>query len=411
MNFTRLAIAPIEPSLLRARAARDGYLIESPEELRVGFGEVVASLALPTGVANLPDTVSFFATLSLKGDVGPRGTGIVAFASLPFDRTSPGRLDVPALSITQFADGRAWLTVAEGSPNIFDFIEDVVPPSQDTQPAVRLEYVPSGEVYARSVAKAVELLHESDLNKVVLARAVEGTVHEAIDPAAVAHRLRRRETACTIYALPVDGGRFVGASPELLVSREGAEATCHPLAGTIALPERDEHDDYTKWLLSSGKNLHEHALVVDDIASTLSSLYDTVDADERPSIVPLRTIAHLGSWVRARSNSITPPTAMALLSALHPTAAVGGLPRFNATSVLRELEGVDRGHFAGPVGWIDQNGDGDWWVGIRGVFLDGPSFRALAGAGIVAESDPVAERQETRDKLASILAAVLIDHI
>lgn len=411
MNFTRLAIAPIEPSLLRARAARDGYLIESPEELRVGFGEVVASLALPTGVDDLPDTVSFFATLSLKGDVGPRGTGIVAFASLPFDRTSPGRLDVPALSITQFTDGRAWLTVAEGSPNIFDFIEDVVPPSQDTQPAVRLEYVPSGEAYARSVAKAVELLHESDLNKVVLARAVEGTVHEAIDPAAVAHRLRRRETACTIYALPVDGGRFVGASPELLVSREGAEATCHPLAGTIALPERDEHDDYTKWLLSSGKNLHEHALVVDDIASTLSSLYDTVDADERPSIVPLRTIAHLGSWVRARSNSITPPTAMALLSALHPTAAVGGLPRFNATSVLRELEGVDRGHFAGPVGWIDQNGDGDWWVGIRGVFLDGPSFRALAGAGIVAESDPVAERQETRDKLASILAAVLIDHI
>jgi len=411
MNFTRLAIAPIEASLLRARAARDGFLIESPDELRAGFGEVVASVALPTGIAELPDTASFFSTLHLEGDTGPRGTGIVAFASLPFDRTSPGRLDVPALTITQYADGRAWLTVAEGAPSIFEFIEDVAPPTQDTQPAVRLAYAPSGESYARSVAKAVELLHDSDLDKVVLGRAVEGAVHEAVDPGAVAHRLRRRETACTIYALPVEGGRFVGASPELLVSREGAEATCHPLAGTIALPERDEHEDYTKWLLSSGKNLHEHAIVVDDIAATLSSLYDTVDADERPSIVPLRTVAHLGSWVRARSHSSTPPTAMALLSALHPTAAVGGLPRLTATNVLRELEVVDRGHFAGPVGWIDQDGDGDWWVGIRGVFLDGSSFRAWAGAGIVAESDPVAERQETRDKLASILAAVLIDHI
>ena len=411
MRFTRLAIATIDPTLLRSSAARHGYLIESPSELRAGFGDVVASLPLPHGVATPPDAEAFFQQLYLDGDDGPRGTGIVAFGSLPFDRTQPGRLDVPALTITQYQDGQAWLTVAEGAPSVFDFIEDIAAPAQETQPAVRLEYIPSGESYARSVAKAVELLHGSGLDKVVLARSVQGIVHEEIDPAAVAHRLRRRETTCTIYALPVHDGRYVGASPELLVARDGAEATCHPLAGTIALPERDEHEDYTKWLLSSGKNLHEHAIVVDDIVATLSSLYHVVEADVQPSIVQLRTIAHLGSWVRARTDSEHPPTALSLVAALHPTAAVGGLPRLSATTLLRELEGVDRGHFAGPVGWIDQNGDGDWWVGIRGVFVQRNEFRAWAGAGIVSESDPVAERQETRDKLASILAAVLIDHI
>ncbi len=412
MRLTRIAIAPIEPGLLRACAARSGYLIESPDELRAGFGAIVASLELPGGIADTADTEAFFRNLTLDGDEGPRGTGVVAFASLPFNRTQPGRLDVVALTISQFGDGRAWLTTAEGAPSIFDFIEDVSPPSQETQSAVRLAYEPSGESYARSVAKAVDLLHESALDKVVLGRSVEGTVHDALDPAAVAHRLRRRETTSTIYALPTPGGRYVGASPELLVARIGSTAACHPLAGTIALPERDEHDDYTKWLLSSGKNLHEHAIVVDDIASMLRPLYNLVEADQQPSIVPLRTLAHLGSWVRASRLDAGPsPTALSILSLLHPSAAVGGLPRTRATQVLRDLEGVDRGHFAGPVGWIDSDGDGDWWVGIRGVLLSDNHFRAWAGAGIVAESDPVAERQETRDKLASILAAVLIDHI
>jgi anthranilate/para-aminobenzoate synthase component I len=372
----------------------------------------VASLSLPHGLSSPVAVEDFFSAFTVTGDDGPRGSGIVAFGSLPFDGVQPGHLDVVALTVTQFADGRAWLTAADGAPSIFEFIEDAPPPSQETQSAVRLEYVPSGESYARSVAKAVELLHESPLDKVVLGRSVQGQVHEPIDPGAVAHRLRRRETTCTIYAIPMGDQRFVGASPELLVSRNGGSALCHPLAGTIALPERDDHDDYTKWLLSSGKNLHEHGLVVDDIAQTLRTLYESVAADLQPSIVPLRTIAHLGSWVRASSaDQASVPSALRLVAALHPTAAVGGLPRQHAIDVIHELEGADRGHFAGPVGWIDENGDGDWWVGIRGVAISGETFRAWAGAGIVAESDPVAERQETRDKLASILAAVLIDHI
>ena len=126
----------------------------------------------------------------------------------------------------------------------------------------------------------------------------------------------------------------------------------------------------------------------------------------------LRTVAHLGTWIRGHeADPSLAPDALTLLDLLHPTAAVGGLPRVEAYELLQRLEPFDRGHYAGPVGWIDQNGDGEFWIGIRGVLVEGANFEAWAGAGIVSESDPIAEREETRDKLASVMSSVLIDRI
>src|ERR1019366_2140853 len=129
-----------------------------------------------------------------------------------------------------------------------------------------------------------------------------------------------------------------------------------------------------------------------------------------PSIVTLRTIAPLGTWVSGlRHDAATAPDALELLRLLHPTAAVGGIPRNDAYELIVRLEQHDRGHYAGPLGWIDANGDGEWWIGIRGVIISGTAFEAWAGAGIVSESDPIAEREETKEKLAAVLSSVLVD--
>jgi isochorismate synthase len=409
--FVRQLIGSLPPSQLRSLGARSGWLLDSPDVLRVGFGGSATSLELPHGLSETDELREQLARLELRGDEGPSGSGIVAMGSLPFNRDAPSRLDVPRYVITQSPKG-TWITTADDE-DWRHHIEEEPPALQEPQMTRSVTYRPSPEEYAHHVAAAVELLRRKEIDKVVLARAIIGTVEHPIDCAAVAQRLRVREPACTIYGLPTsDGRRYVGASPELLVRREGSEVTCHPLAGTIAIPPDVDPLDYHAWLLGSVKNLHEHGVLVDDVVNTLGRYYDDISADGAPSIVTLRTVAHLGTWIRGHQDDVTSaPDALELLNVLHPTAAVGGLPRVPAYELLQRLEPFERGHYAGPVGWVDQNGDGEFWIGIRGVLVDGADFEAWAGAGIVSESDPIAEREETRDKLASVLSSVLLDRI
>lgn len=409
--FIRRQISALPPSQLRTLGSRVGWLLDSPEVLRVGFGGVAASLNLPRGISDVKSVHAQLAGLDLEGVEGPAGSGVVAMGSLPFNRDAPSHLDVPRYLITQNAEG-TWLTAADDQ-DWRHFVDDESLAVQEAQVARSVTYQPSPEAYAHNVAAAVELLRHKEIDKVVLARAIIGTVEHPIDCGAVAQRLRVREPSCTIYGQPTsDGRRYVGASPELLVRRLGGDVTCHPLAGTIAIPPDVDPVDYHAWLLGSAKNLHEHGVLIDDVVNTLGRYYDDISADAAPSIVTLRTVAHLGTWIRGHHDDASKaPDVLELLNILHPTAAVGGLPRVPAYDLLQRLEPFDRGHYAGPVGWVDQNGDGEFWIGIRGVLVDGADFEAWAGAGIVSESDPIAEREETRDKLASVLSSVLQDRI
>jgi isochorismate synthase len=413
VRFVREQIEPLSWDQLRTLGSRDGWLVETAEVLRSGFGGVAYSVALRGGLDARTDALAALRALDLVGDDGPAGTGIVAFGTLPFDRTAPGQLDVPRYVVTQDKQGRAWRTSLEGADQFATLFEGETAPTQETQSLRSLTYQPTPDEYAHNVALAVEILRRKEIDKVVLARAVLGSVPDALDGAAIAQRLRRREPICTIYSLPTTGGRrYVGASPELLLRREGATVTCNPLAGTIALPPNEAPDDYQRWLLGSTKNLHEHGLLVDDLVSQLSMSYDDIRADPNPTIVTFRTVAHLGTWVTGRcSDADAAPDALELLRQLHPTAAVGGIPRNEAYELIVRLEQHDRGHYAGPVGWIDAQGDGEWWIGIRGVIIRSTQFEAWAGAGIVSESDPIAERQETKDKLAVVLSSVLVDPV
>ena len=411
MKFRRYQIEPQARDALRAVAAREGWLVETTTTLRVGFGGVADTIDL-TDLDEPTDAVCLLDAHELVGDEGPTGTGIVAVGSLPFDRNASARLDVARYSITQTRDGEAWVSELDGSPDFRSLLLDVAPALQETQNVRSITYQPTPEEYAHNVALAVEILRRKEIDKVVLARAVLGSVSDPLDPASIAQRLRQREPICTIYSMPTtDGRRFVGASPELLARRHGNQIECHPLAGTIALPPNVAPDDYQNWLLGSTKNLHEHGVLVDDVVTALSGFYDDITVDAEPSIVTLRTVAHLGTWVRGTATSAKAPDALEVLRLLHPTAAVGGIPRASAYELISRLEQHDRGHYAGPVGWLDANGDGEWWVGIRGVMVKGTEFEAWAGAGIVSESDPIAEREETKDKLASVLSSVLVDRV
>lgn len=412
MKFRRERIATPDRELLRFVAARAGWLVESAEVMRVGLGSVAYRMDLPSGISHGDSAQSMLSSISLDGDEGPPGTGIVAFATLPFDRTRAGQLLVPEHVVTVFIDGRAWVSSLEGSSSWESLLGDVPRPIQEPQSLRSLELRPTADEYAHLVARAVEILRRKEIDKVVLARSVIGELPDVIDVAAVIARLKVREPVCTLYSLPTpDGRRFVGASPELLVQRLANTVSCHPLAGTIALPVNVAPDDYQNWLLGSAKNLHEHGVLVDEMVRILARQFDDISADAHPSIVALRTVAHLGTWIHATSSAASPPDALEVLRLLHPTAAVGGIPRDAAEALICELEPHDRGHYAGPLGWFDADGDGEWWVGIRGILVSGDRFEAWAGAGIVSESDPTAEREETRDKLYSVLSSLTIDRL
>lgn len=413
MNFVRERITAQSLDALRSCAARDGWLLETTDVLRVGLGERVDQIDLKGGLEKSFDPRDALARHTLTGVDGPAGTGVVAFGSLPFDRSAPARLDVPEFVITQTRNGDTWLTRHVGSEHWRELLASATAPVQETQSLRSLTLQPTPDQYAHNVALAVEILRSKEIDKVVLARAVLGSVTEPIDPAALAQRLRLREPLCAIYSVPTtDGRRYVGASPELLARRTGHTLVSHPLAGTIALPPNVAPDDYQNWLLGSTKNLHEHSVPVNEIVTSLATIYDNVYADPNPSIVTLRTLAHLGTWISASSaDGANAPDALEVLRLLHPTSAVGGVPRQRAYELIRQLEQHDRGQYAGPLGWIDANGDGEWWIGFRGVLLRGAEFEAWAGAGIVSESDPTAEREETKAKLASVLSSVLVDHI
>jgi isochorismate synthase len=200
---------------------------------------------------------------------------------------------------------------------------------------------------------------------------------------------------------------FVGASPELLVARAGERVWSQPLAGTAPRHGRAGSDvDAESSLLSSAKERQEHRLVVDAVGRTLARFCHVLEVPEVPSLVPIGIVAHLGSAIEGR---LVGPflSVLELVSALHPTPAVAGTPTEDALAHIAAVEGVDRGRYAGPVGWVDAAGDGEWAVGIRSAEIAGSNARLLAGAGIVAESVAEAELAETELKLQPMLNAIV----
>jgi len=373
----------------------------------VGWGEAAR---LPAGAtarsgADLADQVSdLLAAMTVRDDVRVPGSGPVAIASLTFDPDAIGSVVVVPKVVLGRRDGRCWLTLVTPPGGVEVPTLTRCPTAAATAvPAALDRAVPEEFVWRGAVETAVTRMQRGELEKVVLARALDVVAEAAVDARIVAGRLAQRFPSCFTYVC--DG--LVGASPELLVRRSGRQAESLVLAGTIGRGgDEDETVRLEESLLKSDKDRHEHRLAVESVMATLADVAVEVEAEPEPQLLRLANLSHLARHVQAWLPHEA-PSALALAARLHPTAAVGGTPATAALDLIRSLEAAPRERYAGPVGWVDANGDGEFALALRCAQLDGNRARVWAGAGIVAESDPDAEVVETTVKLEAALTALL----
>jgi isochorismate synthase len=323
----------------------------------------------------------------------------IILGALPFDMSKPAALIRP--QAVQFLD-----TLPEW-------------PLRSLPQVHIAETLPEPDEHRARIASALTRLRDpaSGLHKVVLARALRLVADGPLDARTILHRLVAEDPAANAYLadLTAAGGGYsgtalVGASPELLVARQGDRMLCAPFAGSAprsADPATDQANGAA--LASSAKNRHEHQLVVDAVRTALQPLCSDLDIADEPQLNKTAAVWHLYTPISGRLREIS-TTALDLAIALHPTPAVGGVPAEAASGLINELEG-DRGFYAGAVGWCDQRGDGRWVVSIRCAQLsaDRRTAYAYAGGGIVAESEPDDEVDETTTKFKTIFAALGVD--
>ncbi|MHB0774562.1 isochorismate synthase [Halomonas sp. WWR20] len=291
-------------------------------------------------------------------------------------------------------------------------------PAREALPAFSGNVIaePTADAYAAMVARCVARLQcgEEELRKAVLARSLRVQASETVDPLALASLLGRDPSVATyVVPLPVADGEapawLVGASPELLISRRGRTVVSHPLAGSARrCTDASEDARVAETLQASSKDLDEHRYVVEAIVETLAPLCSELEAPSLPSLHSTETMWHLGTRIVGTLKAPAMSCA-ALAGLLHPTPAVCGTPRQSALEAIRSLELVERGFYAGAVGWVDAQGDGDWYVSIRCARVQDRTLRLFAGAGIVADSQPALEVEETSAKFMALLHALGID--
>jgi menaquinone-specific isochorismate synthase len=331
------------------------------------------------------------ATAAVHDDVHVEGSGLVGFVSTAFDGAG-GRLVVPARILGR-RDGVAFETTIEGG-NVRDVAEPTGPG------AVTVVDGPvSGTEWCHRVAEASARIRTGALAKVVLARSVVATTECPVDLRWLALRLAEAYPDCWTYVV----GPLVGATPELLVRLRDGIAESRVLAGTVSRSEDPAEDEaLAAWLVQSSKDLSEHEYAVQSVTERLEPLGELQVTG--PSLLTLPNVRHLATDVRV---AVTGRSVLDLAAALHPSAAVCGTPREDALAMIAEIEGIDRGVYAGGVGWIDAAGDGEIGIALRcGVRTGERELTAYAGGGIMGDSVPDAELAETDAKLRPVLDAL-----
>ncbi|MCO5316131.1 MAG: isochorismate synthase [Solirubrobacterales bacterium] len=274
----------------------------------------------------------------------------------------------------------------------------------DPDPAVpvEVESVLGPEIYEGAVAAAIERIRSGEIEKVVLAREVIVRAGRTHDPAALFAALRRGFPSCFNFCVGTGYATFIGATPELLVRCAGRGVATVGLAGSTRRSSDAAVDAHlAQSLLDSPKDRAEHEVVVKRIVKTLSRESIWVEAAGEPEVIKVANVQHLGTPIYAQLGR--PRTAIELAGMLHPTPAVGGEPWEKARRVMAELEDLDRGWYAGPVGWMDGAGDGEFCVALRSALLCDREARLFAGVGVMADSNPADELAETEIKLGALL--------
>lgn len=384
-------------------AAADLFSWVRRGEGMVGWGRALAHTT--HGADRFADLQAWWEAVSaaavVHDEVGVPGTGPVAFGSFAYAAHSPAGATLVVPEVVLGRRGSvAWLTTVA--------LGDAVPAGVGAPPKRGSEPTSPGEVafadgaaapaqWASAVAQAVERIQGGTLDKVVLARDLEVHATDGLDVRWLLARLAERYDNTWVFG--VDG--LVGATPEMLVRSEKGLITSRVLAGTIRRTGDDEHDlALAGSLARSSKDLEEHEYAVRSVADALAPHCSSMNVPETPFVLHLPNVMHLATDVTGVLADGA--SSLALAEALHPSAAVCGTPRELADEVITELEGMDRGRYAGPIGWIDASGDGEWGIALRCGAMDpadSTRMRLFAGCGIVAGSDPEAEVAESDAKL------------
>lgn len=337
----------------------------------------------------------------VRDEVGLPGSGLVAFGSFAYaDDPGDSVLIVPSVVVGRRGDV-AWVTtIGQGSlaaAPVMGEVEPVRPPSG----AAFSDGAMSGASWELVVADAVARIRAGDLEKVVLARDLIAELDEPLDVRAPLAELASSYPSC--WTFHVDG--LFGATPEMLVRRERGLVTSRVLAGTIRRTGDDAHDlALAAALARSSKDLEEHEFAVRSVADALAPYCMSMNVPESPFVLHLPNVMHLATDVTGVLDDGA--TSLGLAAALHPSAAVGGTPTHTAVDLIAEIEQMDRGRYAGPVGWMDAAGDGEWGIALRSAEYAGNRVRLFAGCGIVADSDPEAELAEAAAKFVPVRDAL-----
>jgi menaquinone-specific isochorismate synthase len=342
------------------------------------------------------------ANFSIKNNVHGVGTGPILFTSFAFDEGQPSKLIIPKIVIGQ-KNGKSWITWIGDSnqPEITQLKNSAV------SGEIKWDTGSISEANWRDqVATAIKSINDGDLEKVVLARDLTAKSNKEINARNLLKRLEIEYPSTWLFL--VDG--LIGATPELLVRLNKSLVTSRVLAGTIR-KSGDEDRDLTlaASLAKSSKDLEEHEYAVRSVADALAPFCSSTNVPESPFVLHLSNVMHLATDVTGVLNDSAKPTDIfTLISELHPSAAVCGTPTKKAKDLIKELEGMNRGRYAGPVGWIDIHGDGEIAIALRcgQISKDKNEIKIYAGCGVVAGSDPAKEFAESQAKLMPMRTAL-----
>lgn len=425
--------AELDPSAIVTASRRSGepwFLLEQPERGAFALAALGAAVRLEaSGSDRFEQVGERWRELSAAGlswgeelgRSGPVALGGFAFAetggrSPAWSGFEPASLIVPELAISR-VQGTVGLTLAalvEPDDEAAELLARLRArlselrrkplPLLDPSPVGRhvVSSVMPPEHYEAAVARAKELIGAGQVEKVVLAREVEVRAPTPYDAGAIFGVLREAFAGCFLFCVGRGDSSFIAASPELLVRREGQRVSTIALAGSIRRSADPAVDDHLgEQLLRDESYREEHTIVARRIERTLRPHSVWVASAPEPTIAKVANVQHLATPIRAQLAK--PIDAIALAALMHPTPAVGGEPSLDARRLIPALEGLDRGWYAGPVGWTDAAGDGEFCVALRCALLRGNEARCFAGNGIVRDSDPHAELAETEIKLAALL--------
>ena len=403
-----LQLDPVQQRPAAQAAAPAALLLRTPASGMLGTPTAGSPVAVPMDALGR----------AVAARLGALDPSLRLAGALPFDRQANSHL----LPVQVQADNAAmddWMHQQLHRAGGTAGLPSTETPGTSPTPTWRLSAEPHRADYEASVARCVRLLAPSAgaLRKVVLARTLLAQTDQPVNPWWLASRLGTDPGVLRfVVPLPVPQGQppawLVGATPERLMARRGARIVSEPLAGSAPrLPDAAASQHQADALLQSAKDQQEHRYVVEAIADLLTPLCSQLRVPGSPSLHATRTMWHLGTRIEGELKDASPDalahtSSAALAALLHPTPAVGGMPRALAVQTIAELEPVPRGFYAGAVGWCDASGDGDWHVALRCARVQGCEVRLFAGAGIVADSSPASEGAETRAKFNTMLHAL-----